>query len=415
MSDTDSRRHVRLGLRHAAGAVLERSWMMVREPFWIALRRYPSWVTAGDRRARVRSVPIFYWHSAEPESLEERLCYLADNGYETLSLDTLYAHLTQGAPVPERSVVLTFDDGLLSIWTCAAPLLEKYGMRATVFVIPGYTRESTEARPTWRDVWEGRCDRAVVESLSDEGPEGLMNWEELRRLESGGHVEVQSHTRFHRRVFTSGRIVDFLSPAYWDSFMTLPVDEKERIGLLAAPSVYPWGLPLYPHRPLAATDRIVYDDRSVREACLAHVRDRGLDFFAYAGWRQELRRLARRNNGGEARRGTEADLREELRLEFHGAMEDIAEHLEGKRVRHLCYPFGRGGRLAAEVARECGYETAFWLDVPGKNENLPRGDAYSICRIKHDWILRLPGKGRRSLTTLLGGKIARRLAGGPHY
>ncbi len=70
--------------------------------------------------------------------------------------------------------------------------------------------------------------------------------------------------------------------------------------------------------------------------------------------------------------------------------------------------------MAGAVARETGYKTAFWLDIPGKSENRPGDDPYSLCGLKHDWIFRLPGRVRRSLLSVLGGKLNRRLSGAPH-
>jgi peptidoglycan/xylan/chitin deacetylase (PgdA/CDA1 family) len=61
--------------------------------------------------------------------------WLYDNGYKTLTLDQLYEGITQNQPFPEKSVVLTFDDGYEDNYTNAFPILKQYHFNATLFMI----------------------------------------------------------------------------------------------------------------------------------------------------------------------------------------------------------------------------------------------------------------------------------------
>ncbi|AGK95298.1 polysaccharide deacetylase family protein [Clostridium pasteurianum] len=74
-----------------------------------------------------------------PEAFKQQMQYLKDNGYTTLTLDELYNFLKNGKPVPEKSVVLTFDDAYEDNYTNAYPILKEFGFRATIFVITGGT------------------------------------------------------------------------------------------------------------------------------------------------------------------------------------------------------------------------------------------------------------------------------------
>ncbi len=65
----------------------------------------------------------------------EDLRFLADNGFLTLNIGHLKAHLLSGRPLPENAVFLTFDDGYLDNYAAAFPLLVSYGMTASFFVI----------------------------------------------------------------------------------------------------------------------------------------------------------------------------------------------------------------------------------------------------------------------------------------
>ena len=89
-------------------------------------------------------VPILtYHHVAEgasstvisPEILEQHFAALHEAGYQAVFLSELQDYVLYGAPLPEKPVVITFDDGYLSNCTEALPLLEKYGLKATIFLI----------------------------------------------------------------------------------------------------------------------------------------------------------------------------------------------------------------------------------------------------------------------------------------
>lgn len=92
-----------------------------------------------------KGVPVLMYHSVKyekdnpvrisKENFESQMKYLKDNNYTTLSLDELYDFLTNNIPVPEKSVVITFDDGYKDNYETAYPILKKYGFKATVFVI----------------------------------------------------------------------------------------------------------------------------------------------------------------------------------------------------------------------------------------------------------------------------------------
>lgn len=60
---------------------------------------------------------------------------LSEAGYTGVSFDELQAYVLRGAPLPEKPVVITFDDGYESNYTLAYPILQKYGMKATIFAI----------------------------------------------------------------------------------------------------------------------------------------------------------------------------------------------------------------------------------------------------------------------------------------
>lgn len=71
------------------------------------------------------------------QAFERQLAFLARHRYRVLTLEEVVELLERGAPMPRRSVVITFDDGYEETHTVAWPLLKRFGFPATVFVTPG--------------------------------------------------------------------------------------------------------------------------------------------------------------------------------------------------------------------------------------------------------------------------------------
>lgn len=80
----------------------------------------------------------------------EQMKFLKDNGYNPLTMDQLYDYVVNGAAVPEKPVVLTFDDGYADTYSIVYPIMKEYGFAATVFINPG----DVGTRLTWDQVRE---------------------------------------------------------------------------------------------------------------------------------------------------------------------------------------------------------------------------------------------------------------------
>ncbi|MEJ6951826.1 polysaccharide deacetylase family protein [Natronospora cellulosivora (SeqCode)] len=76
--------------------------------------------------------------------------YLYDNDYKTLFLDEVLKYYFKGN-FPEKSVLITFDDGYRSFLTKAYPILKEYNLKATVFPIVAYRSEDMARRQLWSE------------------------------------------------------------------------------------------------------------------------------------------------------------------------------------------------------------------------------------------------------------------------
>lgn len=109
-----------------------------------------------------------------PEDFEAQLQMLHVAGYQSLTLQEFQDYLSGDYLPSTRSVLITFDDGTSGLWTYADRILERYGFRATSFVITG--------------------------SVGTHQPY-YLSWPELRRMQATGRWEFGSHTNdLHHRV-----------------------------------------------------------------------------------------------------------------------------------------------------------------------------------------------------------------------
>lgn len=130
-----------------------------------------------------KGVPVLFYHSfgyksgnpiiMPPEMFEKQMKYLKDNGYTPITLNDLYYFLTCNKPVPEKSVVITMDDGYEDNYKYAYPILKKYNFKATIFVITG-----------------------VVDKDSN-----YLTASQLKEMDKNG-IDIESHTVNHEKLDT---------------------------------------------------------------------------------------------------------------------------------------------------------------------------------------------------------------------
>ena len=115
------------------------------------------------------------------DAFAQQLTWLRDNGWHGISLSRLHAVFSEGQALPNKSVILTFDDGTTDFIENALPLLHRFGFPTALFVPTGKVGGSAD--------WD-----------SDYGPPApLMNWDTLRALRHS-NVTIGSHSVSHQRL-----------------------------------------------------------------------------------------------------------------------------------------------------------------------------------------------------------------------
>lgn len=389
-----------------------------------------------DMEVEELGIPVFTYHSVAnrvtpdsvtPAEFDRHMRYLADNGYHALSADELHDHLVYGSQVPLKSVVITFDDGRATLWTVAYPVLKKYNLEAVSFIVPG-TMSEAGVRPTLSDYEAGEAVSLAELLNADLNDTPTITWDEAEVMHASGLVDFQSHTLDHTLIYCTPEIVDFVNPAFrfGHNNCGVPVIRYEGVDRLhSRPRL---GTPIYRHQPRMSAARRFFDDQELRSACVDYVEQRGGEaFFARRGWRADLFRFVeayRREHELQEVLETEEEQEQAIRDSLIRSRQLIEEHLLDHTVRHLCYPWHRYSALAACLAREAGYVTAFvdinpqkpfpvWNDPYVVQRALPTNehgdDPYQITRIdaRDNLVLSLPGKGRLTYTRRLVSRLLR--------
>ncbi len=394
-----------MGLHRLARSAAE-AWEVPRD---LLLGRYPAFVRGGSLRPG--EVPVFVFHGAEPEGFARKLRHLVDNGYRTLSVDEYVGVIRGERPAPDRAVLLTFDDGRGSVWTVAAPLLRRYGMKALVFLVPGRMRPPPGGRtPTWDDVAAGRCEaRTVLARENGEG--GLLSWDEVEALARTGLFEFHSHTLTHARVHTGPQLAGFVTPRSRRGYAAFdqPLVRQEGRDLLGGE--VPLGTPLLRSAPRTSEEPRFFEDETIRRRPVELVAESGGErFFERPDWESRLRRTLRRTRVAGVLESM-PDRARAIALELSESRRRIEDHT-GRPVVHLCYPWHAAGPTARALAAGAGYRTAFCGKVAGVPITMPGGDLRSIARIGEDYLELLPGSGRATLAEVLRAKWRRRFGSG---
>jgi peptidoglycan/xylan/chitin deacetylase (PgdA/CDA1 family) len=174
------------------------------------------WPTTTFARAAAPSlsaVPILLYHHVDdqvgpyhlPRKLfAQQMDYLARSDYHTVTM-TAYANaLDETTALPDKSVVLTFDDGYDDAYTTVFPLLKSYGMTATFYIITGYV-----------------------------GQPGYLTWDEITEMHAAG-MEFGGHTVHH--VFLTA-LPQWL--AFWEVWQSR-ADLQAHLGVAPVSFAYPY-------------------------------------------------------------------------------------------------------------------------------------------------------------------------------
>jgi len=145
---------------------------------------------------RIR-VPILFYHKigqpppevrnrhlyVTPENFAAQMEYLKRSGCQAISLSEFGTALKTGIGVPQHSVIITFDDGHRDNYENAFPVLQRYNLSATIFLVAELIGKNSN--------WQ--------QSRKEPFTEPLLSWAEIREMQKGGII-FGSHTCTHPKL-----------------------------------------------------------------------------------------------------------------------------------------------------------------------------------------------------------------------
>lgn len=199
------------------------------------------------------AIPVLMYHHVSPNPglatvapacFAAQMAGLTQAGYATLGADDFLAFFTEGRAVPQKSVLITFDDGYLDNYVHAFPILRRHQLRATIFAITGRigdgaARACAEDASPLPDCPDHRgCKAAIAAGQADTV---MLRWSEIERMRASNTLEIHSHTHEHRRwdreyPQTAERLAA-LEEDLTRSRETL----KARLGIASRHLCWPWG------------------------------------------------------------------------------------------------------------------------------------------------------------------------------
>lgn len=142
---------------------------------------------------KLQGIPILMYHKVNPDpktgglglrvppdQFEWQMKYLHRNGYQSISLTDVMDHFQKGKHLPDKPIVITFDDGYKDNYDFAYPIMQKYGYTGTIFVV-----SKAIGNTNFFDV------EKHLQPVNK-----IMDWNEIKELDRAGFV-IGAHTVDH--------------------------------------------------------------------------------------------------------------------------------------------------------------------------------------------------------------------------
>lgn len=320
------------------------------------------------------SLPVLMYHGinrhkhrlcVSPEFFEEHCRSLAEAGWRGISLQQVQNYYLNNTRLPQKSVLLTFDDGYLDNYVYAEPILRKYGHHGVLFPVLAELEEKNLLRPTLEDL-EKTPDRAAELPDMHGHPVMLRHgrrvtrlhfcaWPELGAMHLQGNLQSAPHSLKHNRAITNLNFTWHYSP-------TMPIN-----GYFSAPPYQaPWGFPAFPlGHSLADRNYIIRQELfDLVQSIVPQDTKEAQAFLSKPENRQRLHE-AIAELGPLGTLESKEEFRTRLRAEFEACREIFVERL-GEAPKSFCWPWGFYSRTALREGKKAGFKL-FFVTMPGPN------------------------------------------------
>lgn len=276
--------------------------------------------------------------SISPENFEIQIKYLAKSGYRSLHLDEFYRCL-KNWDIPEKLILITFDDGYADNYIYAFPILKKYNMKATIFPVTKFIKDKIAKRP---EKLMPNFDLLMKTPFAKEGLDDFLSWEEMKDMTSSGLIDIQAHCHTHAAYFEEDKVISFYDGSI-NTKLPWATDGDLRIGI-----------PIYRSGPALAIRRY-FDDKSLRDKIAEYVQSQGgIKFMANPDARKILSGIVKMhgtlNGTFETEEQSDKRIMDELNL-----AKSLIEKKLNKKCDYICWPWGSVDKPLIARARRAGF------------------------------------------------------------
>lgn len=181
------------------------------------------------------SIPILVYHdvqynrydtlAVDPIRFQEQMSLLKEQGYTTITERDLSLYLQQEKALPDKPIMIHFDDGYENTYTHAYPILKELNMKATYYLVGNTVKEKTE-------------DEEIYANKH-------LSWEQIREMHESGVISFESHTYNLHTNGVSAKFAAESEEAYeyrlYEDFVLSKNVIEEKLGTSVLSLAYPFG------------------------------------------------------------------------------------------------------------------------------------------------------------------------------
>jgi len=314
---------------------------------------------------RAFSIPVLYYHHIEPtdpvtpEVFEAQIKYLLSKGYNSISLNELHEFMLGKLKVARKSFVLTYDDGFYCNYHYLFPILKRYNLKATIFVVSAVRKQLSNKQG--KEQGSGYPSRT---GANEEAVNKFASWDELKTMLSSGLVQIEDHSLFHDRIYISNTVKGFNTdidpdwPVYGD---TASGTVRYKTGSYLAYKKFTGDIKLndYLVNFIKEKNSEPSDHKTIKELKQAYKTYK--KHYPVKHTYESMDNYERR-----------------CKTDMEKSRQTIETHTK-IRPMFFCFPWGQYNKTLLRILKELGYKGAVTTD---KGANVRGGNPYGIKRFK---------------------------------
>ncbi|WP_287877378.1 poly-beta-1,6-N-acetyl-D-glucosamine N-deacetylase PgaB [Aquitalea sp.] len=119
-------------------------------------------------------------YAVDVQLLSKQLAWMKGQGYHFVSVDDILADRNGSRPLPEKAVLLSFDDGYQSMYSKVFPILKQFKAPAVVALVGSWLYPRDDQEVQYGDIWVPRS--------------RFLSWDEIKEMKASGLIEIASHS-----------------------------------------------------------------------------------------------------------------------------------------------------------------------------------------------------------------------------